>query len=172
LDKSVKVVTVIGVYGGHLAVQRFGEHRAAEDAFRQKVRQLEELFSLNPAITWELIYVQDGDDRKFKDELTSQKTCDIITGILKEEYPHYQGKIQVIEIDTELKELLQGKQGSALTLGMRRALENGADYIVYTNLDLDTHCGLEGLILKPVQQDEPVGALPGEALFLVQHRAQ
>ncbi|MDD5775531.1 MAG: hypothetical protein PHS64_06295, partial [Candidatus Omnitrophica bacterium] len=149
-SESIKVTTVIGVYGGHIAVLKSNDHPAAEDAFRQKIRQLEELFSLNSAITWELIYVQDGDDRKFKDGLTSRKTCDIIADILAEEYPGYQDRIQIIEADAKLKESLQGIQGSALTLGMRRALDNGADFIVYTNLDLDTHCGLEGLILQPV----------------------
>ncbi|MCX5710362.1 MAG: DUF4922 domain-containing protein [Candidatus Omnitrophica bacterium] len=150
----VKVATVISVYGHQLSIQKKSEFEGAEDAMRNKILQLQELFSVNPLLDWQLIYVQDGDDRKYTSSLNSFKTTDLMLGILRKEFTAElkSGRICVFEVDQSLKEQIQGCQGSGVLYGMRKAVQLGAGIVIYTNVDLDTHVGLEGNIIKPLME--------------------
>ena len=60
LDAPLRISVVFAVYKEHNRIRTRSEHPHGEDFLRKKVAQLEWLFEQSPAVSWELIIVDDG----------------------------------------------------------------------------------------------------------------
>ena len=149
IDKPIKIATVISRYGGQIRILRPEIHPHGENNLRVKMEQLEDLYSINPNIKWELILVQDGDDRRPNDPLKRQRTIDMDRDIILSEYPDYffSGKVRIYELPQDKKLELQSVRTGATTYGAGQALTQGADFVIITYRDTSTHLSPESLLL-------------------------
>lgn len=150
---KIKIVTVISIYDGQISLMGVGEHPLAENALHRKIEQFEDLYGFNKFIDWGVIFIDDGDDRKIGDIYRRERTSRIIYRELSARYAQAltEGKLEVIELDNEVREGLRSMQGGAIIYGMQKALQRGAEIVFYTNIDLDSHLGLQGLLLAALQ---------------------
>lgn len=150
-----KVVTVISIYGGQIACLPPTAHARGEDAIREKIRQFRDLYGINSSITWELIFVDDGDDRHPGNPCTWERTSSVIARCLGDEFHSADeaGRYTVLEMSDEIRRRLNSVQGAAIVYGMHEALRRGAHIVAYTNIDLDTHVSLQGKLVGALRHD-------------------
>lgn len=158
IKKPIKISTAIGVYEGQIAIRTREEHPDGEDALRLKIMQHFDYYGLNPLIDWEIIYINNGDDRYADNPWRQERTTSMIMEILQNEYPDLlsSGKVRVYEFDHELREAIGSVHGGCTIFGMRKALDDKADIVIHNNVDLDCHTALTGNLVKPIV-DENVG---------------
>ena len=161
IDRPVSVCTVNAMYHEQQRMQKPSQAKIGEDALRLSIQQMEDLYGINPLIDWRLIVVNDGDDRNDKDIRYKQKSSDIANRILIEEFSKYYSgkgltgsKVQVLDMDQEIKDAIGSVKGGAIIYGMRKALDNGAEYVIYTDQDKSINLSQEGVILKQLVNGE------------------
>ncbi|MDO8603104.1 MAG: UDP-glucose 4-epimerase GalE [Candidatus Omnitrophota bacterium] len=161
IDRPLKIATVVSRYGGQIRILRPENHPLGENNLRLKLEQLEELYGINTNVYWELILVQDGDDRKPEDPLRRLRTIDMDRDIVLVEHPDYfaSGRVRLYELDQQEKLRLGSVRTGATTYGARQAIRNGADFVVITDGDVSAHIGQEGLLLEPQLKGEKIVAV-------------
>jgi len=156
IDKPAIVTTVYAMRGEHIRMQDPLRKHGGEDAFRLKVQQKEDLYKVNHFADWRMIAVNDGDDRRFASQL---KSSDVAGFILRESYPQYSypsyrkdgvPKIQILELQQDTRDAIGSVKGGAIIYGMRKALADGADYIISTDQDGSISLAEEGTLLNPI----------------------
>lgn len=148
IKEPIKVATVFSLYKGWEKIKPYSkDNPTGQDYLRKKIGQLRELYSINPNITWQLIVVQDGDDRRVPDR--GRKSIEVARGIVVKDFPGLMESQHVVflELPQHTKEMIDGAKGGAVLYGLRWAVDNGADYGISTDGTLGTHLGLEGLLL-------------------------
>lgn len=153
---ETKVVTVISIYDGQIPIMAAGARPLAEDALHRKISQFDDLYSINNKIDWSLIFIDDGDDRRVAGRNCQERTSRIIQRELAARYPMSldEGRFRVIELEDEVRASLASVQGAAIVYGMYEALRSGADFVFYSNIDLDSHVGLQGSLLGAMTEGE------------------
>ncbi len=58
------------------------------------------------------------------------------------------GQVKVFFVDKKQKKQISGRKGSGVILGMRKAINDGADYVIFTGTDRTIHTGQSGLLLS------------------------
>jgi len=156
IGKPTIITTVYAMRGEQTRIQSPLEKPGGEDAFRLKIQQKEDLYRVNPLAYWRMIAVNDGDDRKF---LSTSKSSDVAGFILRRSYPQYSSpshgrdgipKIRVLELQQDTRDAIGSVKGGAIIYGMRKALDDGADYVIYTDQDRSVSLAEEGVSLKPI----------------------
>lgn len=155
VKKKIKLITVVSIYNGQIALMKPGLHALAEDALHTKISQFEDLYGINNNIEWGIIFIDDGDDRNFNDNLKFLRTSRIIYHELKKHYPEglKSGKYHVIEMTQEVRHSIKSFQGGAIIYGLHKAMQFGAEIVFYTNIDLDSHVGLQGILLRALSDE-------------------
>ena len=82
---EIKVVTVISIYDGQIPIMAAG-HPLAENALHRKIGQFEDLYGINDKIDWNLIFIDDGDDRRVAGRNREERTSRIIQRQLAARY--------------------------------------------------------------------------------------
>ncbi|MFH1799581.1 MAG: inositol monophosphatase family protein [Candidatus Omnitrophota bacterium] len=116
------------------------EEIEGQDALRVKVRQeLDVLFALNSSYDYELIIVDDSSPEGKTGKRIAQKA--------EELFPEYvrSGKVRVIFSKNK-----KSQKGGGILFGMKDALDRGADYLVYTDVDLSTNLIQVGSLLERI----------------------
>ena len=152
ISKPITVVTVVSIHSGQISLLHPTEHQEGENSFAIKMNQFEDLYGINENIKWKVVFIDDGDDRKLGNVYRSKRTAEIIRKLLKERYEeeYLANKFIIVEMDQDVRNSIGSYHGGAILYGMHKALQEAADYILYTNLDLDTHIGLQGSLLGPL----------------------
>lgn len=148
IKDPIKVATVFSLYKAWEKIMPYSkDNPSGQDYLRKKIRQLQELYSINPKISWQLVVVQDGDDGRILNR--SSKSVDVAREIVEKDFPRLIESQQVVflELPQHTKEMIGGVKGGAIIYGLRWAVNNEADYGIYTDGTLGTHLGLEGLLL-------------------------
>ncbi|NQT23441.1 MAG: UDP-3-O-acyl-N-acetylglucosamine deacetylase, partial [Candidatus Omnitrophica bacterium] len=158
VGKGTKVSTVISCEGEQDAIRiRDGgsvngenDYIGDDDFFRTRIEQIKDLYAVNENFNWELILIGDGDDRRHNDTTKQEKTIDIARKIAEDEYGdlYKEGKIRILELSDRQKKEINSQKGGAICLGMRNALNNGADYVFFINAISAYHASQEGLLLQ------------------------
>lgn len=163
IHKPTIVTTVYAMHGEQTRVQSPLDKLGGEDAFKLKVQQKEDLYNVNPLVDWRMIAVNDGDDKRFSAKL---KSSDITRFLLRRFYPQYSSlsdkgipKIQVVELEQDTRDAIGSVKGGAIIYGMRKALNDGADYIISTDQDGSISLAEEGVLLKPILTGEADASL-------------
>ena len=161
IDKPIRVATVCSMYGGQIRLLKPKVHPFGEDNLRVKLEQLDGLFGINPKVKWELILVQDGEDRRANDPLRRLRTMDMARQIILEEYldAFTSGQIRIYELSPEEKIKLGSVRTGATTYGARQALKQGADFVIITDGDVSADVGQSGLLLEPLLHAEKAVAV-------------
>ena len=149
IDRPITVTTVFAMYKGQNKIRPYSEdNKVGQDFLRKKAEQLQKLYSINPDINWQIIAVQDGDDST--SDRNSEKTIDVARQIARESLSDLleAGKIVFLELSEKEKKHIDSVKGGAVCYGMRWAIDHGADYCIYTDGDLSSHLGQEGLLLN------------------------
>jgi hypothetical protein len=156
IQKPTQAALVVGAYAGQEAFARLSEYPMGEDALREQIQQLRAVFGLNPLLTWRIIYVIDGDDRKPGNRYREKKTSKMAQHILETEFPDLwnAGCFRIYEFTPELKTRLRSAQGGAIVYGMRKAVDQGADVVLYTTKDLDIHLAFTGGLIEPLTSNQ------------------
>jgi len=149
IDRPITVSTVFAMYKGQNKIRPYSEDNiVGQDFLREKAKQLQKLYSINPDINWQIIAVGDGDDSS--SSRSGEKIIDVARQIARESLLDLleSGKLVFLELSQEEKERIGSVKGGAVCYGMRWAIDHGADYCIYTDGDLSSHLGQEGLLLK------------------------
>ena len=149
IDRPITVSTVFAMYKGQNKIRPYSEdNRVGQDFLREKVKQLQKLYSINPDINWQIIAVGDGDDSS--SSRSGEKTIDVARQIARESLSDLleAGKLVFLELSEKEKKQIDSVKGGAVCYGMRWAIDHGADYCIYTDGDLSSHLSQEGLLLK------------------------
>ena len=149
IQVKLKIITLVSIFDGQIPLMKPGEHCLAENALHRKIEQFNDLYSINEHIDWGVIFIDDGDDRRSDNLYKHERTSRIIYRELMKYYAKELtfGKFQVIEMENDVRNSIGSFQGGAIIYGMHKAIQLGADIIFYTNIDLDSHVGLQGLLL-------------------------
>ncbi|HPS19383.1 MAG TPA: GNAT family N-acetyltransferase [Candidatus Omnitrophota bacterium] len=141
-ERGKKVGVVISMFNEQ---KRMGK----EDFVRKKIEQMEELFAVNPGLDWEMVFVEDGEERSNGE---SKSSGEMALEILRSEYQNLldSGKVKVLFLNKKIKDNIRGRKGSGIIYGLRKALDDGADYLVYTDADISSHLGQTGILLDPL----------------------
>lgn len=148
IKDPIKVATAFSLYKAWEKIKPYSkDNPTGQDYLRKKIRQLQDLYSINPKISWQLVVVQDGDDGRILDR--SSKSVDVARGIVEKDFPRLIESQQVVflELRQNIKDEIGGAKGGAIIYGLRWAVNNGAHYGIYTDGTLGAHLGLEGLLL-------------------------
>jgi|GEM_PF-4530937 len=217
--KPVKVGVEFSMYGEqNRLMKKSADNPHGEDAIAAKLEELDELFSVNPKLSYELLIMDDG-ERKVPDgalrddELrvsflegtlmqspfwqwyikflsqhvrsglffglrmmqksklegnvpapvikTQKSSGEVALDILRERFPDRlaSGQVQVRFINRQQKLQIGGKKGSGIILGMRKLLEDGCDYVIFTDADRATHMGQSGLLLEQLANGKADAAI-------------
>lgn len=158
VEKGTKVSTIIPVHGEQDSIMnvkgdciaRESHNIGDDDFFRVRIEQIKDLYAVNENFDWEVVLIADGDDRDPNNLKRQERTIDIAKRIAESEYSelYQQGKIRVLELSDEQKKQIKSEKAAAVCLGMRDALNNGADYIFFINAVPAYHAAQEGLLLQ------------------------
>jgi hypothetical protein len=133
-------------------------HRSGEDFLRNKISQLDFLFSESPA-DWSLIAVDDA---------CPEGSGRAAEAILRESFPRYleSGKTSVLFLDhavavgapeaAGIGNASASVKGGSILYGLRIAhgLSSPGDVLLYTDADLSAHLGQAGILLGPLVEDK------------------
>ncbi|MCF7887591.1 MAG: hypothetical protein K9L71_04190, partial [Candidatus Omnitrophica bacterium] len=132
----------------HKEQDRYGTAPDGQYWLKRKVDQLfYELAPVNPKVKPFIVFVNDGDDSN----QLGQKTSDIIKKLLQGDYySEFRNKIFVLNLSQEDRVKMHSRKHGALACGMRFALDNKAEVVIYTDGDPSMHLGLSGLLLGSI----------------------
>lgn len=154
INKPAVVTTVYAMHGEQTRMQSPSAKHGGQDALRLKAQQNEDLYRVNPLVDWRMIAVNDGDNHTNQYSL---KSSDVTLFLLKRFYPQYLSlsekgisRIQVLELKQDTREAIGSVKGGAIIYGIRKALTDGADYVIYTDQDGSVSLEEEGALLKPI----------------------
>ena len=122
-----------------------------EDSLRTKIRQLQWACE-GTAVEWALYPVDDGcpyGSGKVAAEIAAQFDMDnrIRVLFLEDHLPAAAGPLK------KLSSADDSRKAGSIILGCGRAIDEGAEAVVYTDADNSVHMGQVGLLLKPYTQD-------------------
>jgi len=151
---SLTVRFLFAMYREKNRMQPPDEHAHGEDLLRNKIRQLEFLFSGSPA-DWTMTAVDDGCPEGSGKEALK---------ILERSYPGYleSGKARVLFLQDAIekgapeaagmKSAAASAKGGSLLFGLRtlKAQASPDDVVLYTDADLSTHLGQAGILASPL----------------------
>ena len=157
ITEPTRIAFVFAIYTGKDRISRQKEATDGEDALRRKIIQLDDLFSENPNVDWQLTAVDDG---------SPNNSGEFAENILRNEYLDYylSGKTKVLYLEEAikgnvdnplffgLKSADDSQKGGSIEYGMYDAVRSGADIIIYTDTDISSHLGLAGLLIDPIKK--------------------
>lgn len=127
------------------------------EGVRTKLKQMEDLFGINPAIAWELILSCTPDDAPQNPGLTS-------AAALKQTFGEGSARVRIVEMDALTAARLQSLKGGSIILGLADAIIRGADIAAYMDLVPMPHAGQLGLLLGPIIRDPNVAVIGSRRL--------
>ncbi|MCY9855829.1 glycosyltransferase [Vibrio mediterranei] len=148
ITTPLRIGVVFAMWGEHNRLNPKTEQNPnGEDSLRMKVEQLSWI-SADSCIDWHLYPVDDG---------CPHDSADIAKGIVKTtEQPD---KVTVFKLSeyletdegplANLHSVDDSRKGGAIVLGCQKAIDEGADVVVYTDADNSVHLGQIGLLLEP-----------------------
>ncbi|NUW72294.1 glycosyltransferase [Vibrio mediterranei] len=148
IQTPLRIGVVFAMWGEHNRLNPKTEQNPnGEDSLRMKVEQLAWITS-GSCIDWHLYPVDDG---------CPHDSADIAKGIVKTtEQPDKVTVFKLSEhLDTDegplatLNSADDSRKGGAIVLGCQKAIDEGADVVVYTDADNSVHLGQIGLLLEP-----------------------
>ncbi|OIN27956.1 glycosyltransferase [Vibrio barjaei] len=148
ITTPLRIGVVFAMWGEHNRLNPKTEQNPnGEDSLRMKVEQLSWI-SADSCIDWHLYPVDDG---------CPHDSADIAKGIVKTtEQPNKVTVLKLSEhLDTDdgplanLHSVDDSRKGGAIVLGCQKAIDEGADVVVYTDADNSVHLGQIGLLLEP-----------------------
>jgi hypothetical protein len=106
-----------------------------------RIEQLEDLYVVNPRLSWRLIIVYEPHDSVSQEAQWLE--------LLRGKYPTYEHsrQVQIIRLPPGHPETFKG---AGIVYGMHKALEEGADYVIYGDAKPAVDWGQEGVVLAPV----------------------
>lgn len=116
---------------------------------RTRIEQLEDLFSINPNVSWRLTAVYEPHECISEENLWKK--------LLSREYPHYMdsGRVRIARLPEAFPS--DTFKGAGIVFGMRIAIEEGADYVIMADAKPAIDLCQEGLVLEhTVQQNYTV----------------
>ncbi|WP_297798098.1 glycosyltransferase [uncultured Eudoraea sp.] len=145
---QLKIGVVFAMWGEQNRLQMKSENNPnGEDLLNVKIDQLSWLFK-GSGISWKLYAVDDG---------CPNGSGDIAEAIRKKS--EYANQTEVLFLEKALpsnkpplKNLASAddsRKGGAILLGCEKAMQDGADLIIYTDADNSVHLGQTGLLLRP-----------------------
>ncbi|MDA8032058.1 MAG: hypothetical protein MPK62_13225, partial [Alphaproteobacteria bacterium] len=145
------VTYVVPIYKEHHRLRPKSEDNPnGEDLIQVKIKQLEELFSLNPRYTWRLIFIDDG-DRKFKSgEIAIQE----LQRRFRAYFDSEQVKVFFLE-DLRVGIAHLSKKGWAVVEAFRYVFSNTKvedhDLFFYTDADISSDLRLSGSVIYELE---------------------
>ncbi len=138
IDREIKVAVVVLAYQGQMTFNSPESVAGLKEIIDVKMKQLDDLFCVNRKITWEMSVVED--------EVPGGRGAkDIIARDFKEDLDS--GRLKGFTLARQEISRLASRKGANVVLGMREALRDGADYVIYTNPTFDIHMFNAGLLL-------------------------
>ena len=145
--RPLKIGIIFAMWGEqNRLLPKSGDNPNGEDLLNVKLRQLDWLFK-NSAIDWRLYAVDDGcpygRGRIAREIIRSSPLQEKVSVVfLEESLPAGSGPLR------NLASANDSRKGGAIILGCQKALEDGAEAIVYTDADNSVHLGQTGLLLE------------------------
>ena len=175
LTEPLKVTTLFAMYKEQKRMGRIGESKFAMDFLRLKIAQLEDLKTVNANFEWELVMVNDGDNRDPEDANVG-KSIDMAMDIVNSEYNQYTGEdntgcIKFYDMSQGMREKINSKKGGVIMYGIWRRLRDvklrpdicpRPDMFILTDADVTVPLSFEGLLTKEAM-DSRVGMVIGSA---------
>ena len=151
-SQKLKLGVVFAMWGEHNRLQKKSDNNPnGEDLLNVKVEQLAWLLN-GSGIDWKLYAVDDG---------CPHGSGDLAESIRKES--EYADQIEVLFLEKALpsdkpplKDLSSAddsRKGGAVLLGCDKAMQDGADVVIYTDADNSVHLSQTGLLLRPHLED-------------------
>ncbi|MBF0569831.1 MAG: hypothetical protein HQL18_03555, partial [Candidatus Omnitrophica bacterium] len=149
INRPLTVTTVYAMRNEHVRLQCSADEPEGADALRLTVQQLDDLYGINPCVTWKAIAINDGNDSARYHGKTS---AEVTRGYLARYFPDLlmTQRFRVIELSEDKRTALKALKGAAIVLGMRQAISDGADYVIYTDQDRATDLSQSGVLLAEV----------------------
>ena len=152
IKKPLKLAVVFAMWGEQNRLRpKSAENPNGEDALRVKLDQLNWLFDGSP-VDWQVFPVDDGDPNRSGD--IAQEIADahplgtrVSVCYLANEIPVATGPLRTLD------DVNDSRKGGAIILGCMKALENGADVVIYTDADNSVHLGQTGILLRAYLED-------------------
>lgn len=133
LRDTVNVAMVVPMFGEQHLVQPVNERFLGRGFINIKLRELEDLRTINPKFSYRAIFVADGRDF---DETSGETTLSLAQSLvesdpaLKEKALY--GQLMLLEFVDEMKDAIESIKGGAQIYGMHKALEDPETTVVLT----------------------------------------
>lgn len=153
IKQPVNIAVVFAMWGEHNRLNPKSEYNPnGEDSLRTKVWQLSWL-TRGSQVKWHLYPVDDGCPHHSAEIARAVvKTLDnpslVSVYELAQQLPAKTGPL------ANLASANESRKGGAIILGCQRALQNGAQAVIYTDADNSVHLGQIGLLLKPYLEQQ------------------
>jgi hypothetical protein len=150
--RPVKVAVVFAMWGEHNRLKpRSADNPNGEDSLAVKLVQLDEATRQTP-VDWHLYAVDDGcphDSFGIAREIARSHPLErrVTVLALKDALPAGSGPL------SGLPDADDSRKAGAIILGAMRAIESGAEAVIYTDADSSVHLGQVGLLLQPFVED-------------------
>ncbi|MDD5195370.1 MAG: UDP-3-O-acyl-N-acetylglucosamine deacetylase, partial [Candidatus Omnitrophica bacterium] len=143
------------------------------DFLRLKIEQLEDLAKINKNFKWELVMVNDGDDKQYDATSRNQTSLEVALKILTQEYPQYlkgdnTGNVRLFMLPQSMREKIGSRKGGAIMYGIWQRLQQARQYgdrpdvFVITDADITVPLSFIGLGIPRVLAGD-VGMIIGSA---------
>ncbi|MCO6491220.1 MAG: glycosyltransferase [Phaeodactylibacter sp.] len=145
--QPMKVGFVFAMWGEqNRLLPKSADNPNGEDLLNVKLAQLDWLFRGSP-VDWQLYAVDDGcpyGSGRIASEIVKGSPLENRVSVLflEEALPADSGPLK------NLASANDSRKGGAIILGCRRALEDGAEAVIYTDADNSVHLGQAGLLLR------------------------
>ncbi|HXK52555.1 glycosyltransferase [Candidatus Nomurabacteria bacterium] len=159
LSKKINVAIIFAMWGEqNRLMPKSSSNPSGENALREKYNQLSGLFENTKNFSWTLYPVDDGcphDSFGVAQKIVAQnKLEDHVKVIALQE-----------GVDKSFKGLSsvdESRKGGSIAYGASRAIEDGANIIIYTDTDLSVHLGQAGLLLTALLTNPSLVAAIGD----------
>lgn len=146
-QSPLKIAVVFAMWGEqNRLLPKSALNPNGEDCLRVKIEQLNGLFQDSP-VSWHLYAVDDGcphgSGTIANDILSDHRDKEKVSVLfLADAIPTHRGALKQLESADD------SRKGGAIICGAERALQDGADVLIYTDADNSVHLGQLGLLLQ------------------------
>lgn len=116
----------------------------------ERVKQMDDIMSLNPDIKWTMYWVSQDDANRLSGFRGSAKEAE---DALREIEPSLRGKIRIIDMPSEESARINNVKGGSVLAGMAEALNDGQEYILYSDMSPVPNLAQTGSILHSLVSD-------------------
>ncbi len=157
LARPVHLSVVFAAFKENTRILTRKEHPHGEDFLREKVRQLQWLFSGLPEASWDLTLVDDG---------CPEGSGEIAQRIIESNPELRKAAVKVLFLEEAIRadspptrplvSTDESRKGGSILLGMWEAASKPrpGHMVLYTDADLSTHLGQAGSLMDPLARDE------------------